>query len=86
MYVASTYDPAQRRCLWTRGRVEVEDGDPNGGDSGDGSNDSGGGTGLSYLIVEMLREIIAAEIRNATSHPPSSSLPQPPASSQGRIE
>lgn len=63
-------------------RVEVVDGGSNGGESREGTKNSGGGTGLSGLTLEMLREMIAAEVRNATSH--SSTLPpQPQASPQG---
>lgn len=48
--------------------VEVEEGGATGGESGDGSINSVGRTDLSGLTVNILRKIIADEIRNAISH------------------
>lgn len=66
--------------------VEVEDGSPNGGESGTVSTNSIGGTSLSGLTAKMSREVIVAEVRKEASHsataPPP---PQPQARAQERI-
>ena len=51
-----------------------------------GGESAGGGASLSGLTVDVLRELIANEVRNATSHVAPPPPPQPQqVSSQGRL-